>query len=627
MKKTTTLPLGQRALVLMSGTVVGTAMVVGLWWGRPVLIPIALAILLTFLLNPLVKFLQARGLNRVFAVMVAVALAATVVMGIGTLVTRQVASMMAELPQKTANIADKAKRLRQWISGGQLKQFEQMMKDVNRELQPSVKPSTETRPDDRQEPSDAPETVDKTVVVQPEPTPWLSLTGYLNSAFEVLATLALALVLLVFFLLGREDLRDRIVVLAGKAHLALTSKALEDITERISRYLILVALLNGGFGVLLTIGLLILGVPYALLWGFLAGALRFIPYLGPWIGASFPIVMSFAVSEGWWQPFAVFGYVLTLELISNNAVEPLVFGRSIGVSPTALLISAAFWFYIWGSIGLVLSAPIAVCLLVLGKNIPQLHFLNLLLGDAPALSAEASLYQRLMLADQLAAKARIAEHLKNNSPDSIYDELLVPALNYARRDSAREHLSDEDFETVVAGIGTCLAELKTIRSESDSQESGNENVSADAVPSPPLKILGCPARDETDSIALEMLGQLLDANHWDLEILSADNLTSEIVSRLQDDPPAVICISSLPPGGLPQTRYLCKRLRDAAPGLIILVGCWGLKRNAKLNQERLEQAGASLVATTMLEARKLLESRWPVLCAHTAALTNHDGNT
>ena len=157
---------------------------------------------------------------------------------------------------------------------------------------------------------------------------------------EVLASLAFALVLLVFFLMGREDLRDRIVLLAGRARLAVTSKALEEVTERVSRYIVTVALVNGGFGIILTLGLMLLGMPYALLWGFVAAVLRFIPYIGPWIGAVFPIMMSLATSEGWWQPLEVFGYVLVLELLTNNIIEPLLFGHSTGVSPTALLISA-----------------------------------------------------------------------------------------------------------------------------------------------------------------------------------------------------------------------------------------------------------------------------------------------
>ena len=446
----------QRAVILLTGTVVGLVIVLGLQWGRPVLIPIALAVLLTFLLNPIVRILQRRGLGRVFSVMVAVSTAGIVLMCLGGMVTRQVAGMLAELPQNTANIKAKVQTLRRLGSGPLADQFGQMIEEISQEIQrPSNrKPSaledgTELARVFTESPAEA-------VRYRTESTPWLSLTGYLGSAFEVLATLAFALVLLVFFLLGREDLRDRVVLLAGKARLALTSKALEDVTDRISRYIVMVALVNGGFGVLLTAGLLLLQVPYALLWGFLAAGLRFIPYIGPWIGAVFPIIMSLAISEGWGQPLAVFGYVMVLELISNNVVEPLVFGHSTGVSPTALLVSAAFWLYLWGPFGLVLSAPFAVCLVVLGKNIPQLGFLNLLMGDVPALRAHVGLYQRLMLGDEHEAATLVLQRMKRSPSDEVYDELLVPALNCAKRDVQRDYLTDDDQRTVLEGMRESL---------------------------------------------------------------------------------------------------------------------------------------------------------------------------
>ena len=613
----------QRAVILLSGTVVGLVIVLGLQWGRPVLIPIALAVLLTFLLNPVVRILQRRGLGRVWSVMVAVSTAGIVLMCLGGMVTRQVAGMLAELPQNTANIKAKVTTLRQLGSGPLIEQFAQMMEEISQEFQ---RPSTETPlaledgsilvrvPVDSLVKSPA-----EAVHVRSPSTPWLSLTGYLGSAFEVLATLAFALVLLVFFLLGREDLRDRVVLLAGKTRLALTSKALEDVTDRISRYILMVALVNGGFGVLLTAGLLVLQVPYALLWGFLAAALRFIPYIGPWIGAFFPIVMSLATSEGWWQPLAVFSYVMVLELVGNNVVEPCVFGRSTGVSPTALLVSAAFWLYLWGPFGLILSAPFAVCLVVLGKNIPQLGFLNLLLGDVPALRADVGLYQRLMLGDQHDAAMLVIQRMKRSPSEEVYDEMLIPALNHTRRDVQRDYLTDDDQRAILEGMRESLRQTDAFLRAASASKTEQQNLTPDAPPaisSPAIKpatILGCPARDDTDCVGLEMLRQLLNPTRWDLEVTALETLTSELAARIAEDPPAIICIASLPPGGLSHARYLCKRLRDASPEIEIIVGRWGQQRNGKMDRERLEQAGASFVTTTLLETRNLLESRFPLL--------------
>ena len=446
--------------------------------------------------------------------------------------------------------------------------------------------------------------------------PWLSLTGYLSSALEVLATLAFALVLLVFFLLGREDLRDRLVLLAGKTRLAITSKAVEDVTVRVSRYIVIVAVVNGGFGALLTVGLMVLGTPYAVLWGFLAAALRFVPYIGPWIGAVFPIVMSLATSEGWRQPLAVFGYVLALELITNNIVEPLLFGHSTGVSPTALLISAAFWLYLWGPIGLILSAPFAVCLVVLGKNTPQLSFLNLLLGDGPAFNSQMNVYQRLMVGTQHETDSFVAHHLKGAQAEEVFDSLLIPALNYTRRDVQRDYLTSDDQRSILEGMRVSLKQIDNLRRTESAREEHPEVRPLDDESEPlskPARLLACPAGDDTDRVGLEMLQQLLDPTRWEIEVTAPETLTSEIVARVAEDPPDMICIASLPPGGLAQARYLCKRLKSSAPEIPIVVGRWSHTRNSKLDRERLEQAGASFVTTTLLETRKLLVSRLPLL--------------
>ena len=640
MPKVQTAPLWQRAVILLSGTVVGLVIVLGLRWGRPVLIPIALAVLLTFLLNPIVRILQRRGLGRVLSVMVAVSTVGIVLMGLGGMVTRQVAGMLAELPQNTANIKAKVATLRQLGTGPLVEQFEQMIDEISQEIQRPAHETPTVLEDGsilvRVSVKAPPQSPVEAVRIPSPSTPWESLTGYLGSAFEVLATLSFALVLLVFFLLGREDLRDRVVLLAGKARLALTSKALEDVTERISRYIVMVAMLNGGFGILLTAGLLMLQVPYALLWGFLAAGLRFIPYIGPWIGALFPIVMSFAISEGWWQPLAVFGFVLALELISNNIVEPLVLGRSTGVSPTALLISAAFWLFLWGPIGLVLSAPFAVCLVVLGKNIPQLGFLNLLLGDLPALRADVGLYQRLMLGDELEAARLVVQRMKTAPPEEVYDEMLLPALSFTRRDVRRDYLTDEDQRMILKGMRESLRHTDEFLRAAAASASQQEQLALapevrHAISGPttePVKILGCPAKDDTDCVGLEMLRQLLDPTHWNLEVTSLETLTSELAARVAETPPAIICIASLPPGGQTHARYLCKRLRAASPDIEIVVGRWGLQRHSKLDSERLEQAGASFVTTTLLETRRLLESRLPLLtrmipAASVSAVSEH----
>ncbi|HUQ68880.1 MAG TPA: AI-2E family transporter, partial [Planctomycetaceae bacterium] len=524
------------------------------------------------------------------------------------MMTAQVTGMLTELPRNTQTIKAKIKSLRTFGSTTQAAQFERMVEEIREELDPQTTESKSDSSATEGPDSPAQGTPDSPVVVREEPMPWELVTGYLGSAFEALGALAFTLVLLVFFLLDREDLRDRMVLLAGKARLSVTSRALEDATARIGRYLVMVALVNGGFGLLLALGLFLLGMPYAFLWGFLAGTLRFIPYIGPWVGAVFPITMSLAVSNGWWQPLAVFGYVMVLELISNNVVEPLLFGRTTGVSPTALIVSAAFWLYLWGPIGLVLSAPFAVCMVVLGKNIPQLSFLYLLLGDQPALAADESYYQRLMLGEAHEATQLALKRLQQAPANDVYDKLLIPALNYAQRDHERDCLSDEDYESVLTKLSDSMDEL--VQPETRPEES------AETVPNaaPPPTILGCPASDASDSLALEMLKRLLPPNRWRLEVVDGESLIAEVVGRIAADPPAIICIASIPAGGRAHARYWCKRLRAQCPEIPILVARLGQNpRRRQLDKEQLDEAGATFVTATLEETCRVLETRWPLV--------------
>ena len=602
----------QQALIALSRTFIGLVIVLGLSRGRPVLIPIALATLLTFLLNPLVRRLQQRGLGRVVSVIAAVSAVGIVFAVIGVVGSRQISRLISEIPENTAKITAKVKTLKQLFSGPMAHRFEEMIEEVGRELRESADSlSSDAALGGVAEPAIA--RVVTPVAVPTGSIPWMSLTGYLGSAFEVLATMAFTFVLLVFFLLEREGLRDRLVLLAGKTNLTLTSKALEDATDRVSRYIVMVAIVNGGFGVLLTAGLFLLGLPYAVLWGSLAALLRFVPYIGPWVGAVFPIAMSLAMSEGWWQPIAVFIFVMVLELISNNIVEPLAFGRTTGVAPAALLISAAFWLFLWGPIGLILSAPFAVCLVVLGKNIPQLGFLNVLLGDQPALTADVGFYQRLLVRNHQEAAALVVTRLQQTDAEQVFDELLIPALNYAKRDLKRGHLTDEEGDSLLESLNQSFAEVNMHRHDASVTDLKLPNDGAIKSDPGRLKVIACSTGGATDRTALAMLSKLLDPTRWDIEIISPETLTSELVARVALEPPAAICIAAIPPGSIAQARYLCKKLRSANREVPLIVGRWGERRIVQTDRDRLAEAGATIVTTTLLETRQWLESRHPFL--------------
>jgi len=627
-------PDWRNGIIVLTGTIVAIAVVLALYWLRPVLIPLAGAIILTLLLAPGVRQLQRTGMNRIWAVLLTVAMVGIVILGIGWTMTQQFSSMIAELPKQTATIKGKIRSLREMGSGPTAQRFDRMIDEITEEFASSENADA-TGPTTGSPATPFPEwTTDRSSTeenAQPQKAttadngiPWLALTGYLGSAFEVMGSVAFSLILLVFFLLEREELRDRLALLSGRARLTVSSKALQDITQRISRYLVMVAMVNGSFGLLLSIGLFLVGMPYALLWGFFAGMCRFVPYIGPWVGALFPITMSLALSEGWWQPLVVVGYVIVLELVFNNIVEPLLFGRTIGVSPAALLISAAFWLYLWGPIGLVLSAPFAVCLVVIGKNIPQLRFLHVLLSDQPALGTDLSFYQRLLLGESAQATKIALAKLQEQDREQVYDETLIPTLNYARRDLRRGQLSQEEYRLVLEGFRQTLADLdERVKAERERYveeqllEAEGDNHARPH--SRRLLILGDATADDADHMALTVFQRLLDPHRWQMEIMSEDALTSEVAARVAADPPAVVCIAALPPGGLGPARYSCKRIRAAAPDVLIIVGRWGQQRSLPMEKEYLREGGANFVTTTLRDTRKILDSQFPIIEHQNAA--------
>lgn len=591
-------------MVALSRVMIGAIIVSALSWGRALLMPIALAVLLTFLLNPIVRRLQAFGLGRMVSVVLAVTIAGSTLTFVGITGSRQVSSLLATLPEYTAKIVNKVKAMKALVSGPTAHRFEQMIEEISHELQ---LPGTAAADDANQ--SDESTSEVSRIVVKAEPVNWSMLTGPLGSALEGMAMLAFALVLLVFFLMDREGLRDRIVLLAGKARLTVTSKALEDATNRVSRYVGMVAMVNGGFGLIMFAGLFVLGVPYAVLWGCVAALLRFIPYLGPWIGAIFPIVMSFAMLDGWWPPLTVFVFILVLELVTNNIIEPLAFGHMTGVAPTALLISAAIWLFLWGPIGLVLSAPFAVSLMVIGKNVPQLGFLYILLADQPALTDAGGLYQRLLLLDRQESSTIIENRLREPEPERFFDDLIVPVLANTKRELRRGHLTDDEASSLVTMLGDELLTTDL----------------AAAMPSKPLSVpdtqairhriylVGCSTERDIDRVALTMLGMLLDPARWDIDVAADDVLTSEMVLHVTQDAPELICIAVVSPGGTGPGRWLCKKLHHAAAGIPILVALLGETRLSRDDRSRLIASGASGLTTTLIETRKWIDARHALL--------------
>jgi predicted PurR-regulated permease PerM/methylmalonyl-CoA mutase cobalamin-binding subunit len=601
----------QRAVVVLAGTAVATAVIAGLYWAQAVLIPVALAVFLTFVLAPAVTALQRRWLGRTPAVILVVLAAALAVGGAAWLVTSQVAGLLRELPTHTENITKKTRALRDLgrdsLTGGLDKMFHEVSGAWHGK--PAEERTTPAQPvGQADQTGPAPPDGPPAAAAAPESPPWLGrLSGMVQPVAELLGMLALALVLTVFMLLKREDLRNRLIRLIGHGSLTATTRAVDEAGQRISRYLLMQALLNGGCGVIFGVALLVIGVPYAPLWGLVLALLRYVPYIGSWVALLMPLGLSLAVAPGWGPPLAVLACFTVLELTAANVVEPRVFGHSIGVSEVALLISAALWAFLWGPIGLVLSGPLTVCLVVLGRYVPRLAFLDVLLGDQPALAAHISYYQRLLARDPDEAEKLVRERAKVAPPEEVFDALLVPALTLMKGDLERGDLSEADEEFVIRATREIIADL------GDRQAAAAPSRLPPDHPVTKARLLACAAGADADLLGGEMLTALLDPSKWDVEILGPDSLTSEVLAEAAENTSAVICVGSLPPGGLAHTRYLCKRLRARFPGVKIVVGRWGLQGDVEENREPLLEAGADLVVTTLAETRDQLRTWLPVL--------------
>ena len=559
--------------------------IASLYWAQAVLIPIAVSILLTFLLTPVADSLERLGLGRVFSVILIVILAFSFLAAVGWIVTLQLTSVANELPTYRKNIEQKIADIRGAGKGGALEKVQKTAEEVKKELEKKDEPA-KVQPKPRE------------VVVQGEQssTFW-PLPIDIAPMFERVASGGLAIVLVIFMLIQREDLRNRLIRLIGYGHLTLTTKALEEASQRISRYLLMQSIINTSFGIAVGIALYFIGLPYALLWGFLAAMLRFIPYVGPWAATIMPSALSLIVFEGWMWPALVVAVFLALEFVANMILEPRLYGESAGVSEVGLLVAVAFWTWLWGPVGLILATPLTVCVVVLSKYVPQLDFINVLMSDEPVMKSHISYYQRLLAGDQDEAAEIVEEHLENHPFEETCDEVMVPTLNYAKRDRALGRLAENDQQFIFQATREILEDLNGLNPE----PSNPAAMIKKAPTTPRVRILGCPARDDADELALLMFGHLLDPARYELMRLPDETLASEAIDQIAEKGPSLVCISSLPPGGLAQTRYLCKRLRNRFPDLKIIVGRWGTR--SENNWSSLLAAGADKVGTTLVETR------------------------
>jgi predicted PurR-regulated permease PerM len=561
--------------------------VAGLYWLQAVLIPLALAVLLTFLLSPVVSTFERRGLGRVPSILVTVLLALSLLGGIGWTLTHQLVTLADELPRYSLNIHHRIADLRGASKGGSVEKVQNAVADVVGEIQKTDPPGGT-----RQKP---------VAVVLEAP----SILVHLPNLLQALASAGVVTVLVIFMLLERRELRDRLILLIGYRRVTATTRALDEAGTRISRYLLMQSLINGSFGVAVGLGLFLIGIPYAIIWGSLAAALRFIPYLGAFIALLLPLALSLAVFPGWLQPALVVGLFLVLEPITGSVLEPWLYGQSAGVSQVALLIALTFWTWLWGPAGLLMATPLTVCLLVLAKHLPALGFIVVLMGDRPVIEAKARYYQRLLAQDQDEATDIVEAYVDADGRESVNDSELLPALYYAKQDRDRGLLTETDAQFVGQATREILDVLAQDAPASSAADTGIASES-ESGPADRVRIVGCPVRDETDALALEMLRRLLDPSRCELELTGTARLTAEVVAWVSQHRPALLCIGAVAPGGLSQARHLCKRLRTQCPELKIVVGRWGLHDEMDADRQLLLAAGADHVETTLLDTQRTL---------------------
>ena len=574
-------------------TLFGVVLIVAtVYVAKPVLLPVSLAVLLSFILTPLVTLIQRRGLRRVPAVLIVVLSALVVAAVVGWVVFVQVGKLAEELPHHTDQVQQKVQALQS--HGGTLSNLYQMVQKV---VQPSTKPAPqlpgrtgETTAALKESVPPPPSTASPVVTTAEAKSPVGNMLGYATVVLEPVADAGLVLILVIYILIQREELRNRMIGLLGHTRLAGTTRVTVEAAKRVSKLLLAQLCVNVSFGIVFGLVLMVIGVPYAFLWAFVTALLRFVPYIGTWIAASGPIVLSFAISPGWGQPIAVFVTFLALDTVTANVVEPLLFGHSAGVSPVALLVAAVFWTWIWGPVGLVLSTPITICLVVLGQHVPRLQVLWLLLGDRPPLAPAVAFYQRLLAGDRVEAADVVAEQVAARGMDPVFDDVLLPALRMARRERVYSGLTPADETFILDAAGQIIDGLA---------EGATPPVTEGRRPT----VLAVPSHHRAEELTLNMLARTLRATGCDVQAVTTRALPIDIENRIARDRPELVFVAVMPPGGLVQARYLCRRLGKRFADVKIIVGYWGKSRDFDRLLVRLRSAGASYVTTSIGQTR------------------------
>jgi predicted PurR-regulated permease PerM len=550
---------------------------------QDVFIPLALAILLTFMLAPLVNRLHDWGTNRLLAVVVSIAVALTLIGGLTTLAFNQFVDLAHELPGYQRQLHTNLTHIRGAVRGG-LADSSRVFDQLSRELQ-------------RVAPGDPlPSSVSKVQVIEPPAPPLQMVKDFFGPLLKPVGMALVVIVLVAFMLLRLHDLRERIISVLGRRNLYATTKALNDAAQRVSRYLLVQMAINTWTGIWVGVGLRLLDVPNPGLWGALALVLRFIPSVGVWAAGVLPFALSFAVSDDLSRPLLVFGLFGVLELFNYAVFEPWLYANHTGVSPVALLLATAFWTWLWGGVGLFLAVPLTVCVAVMSKYIPQLDFLQVLLGDEPVLEPHQRLYQRLLAANRDAADSLLEDTLRSRSMLDACDIAIVPAIRLLEADYDRRALGAAKRKIVLEHVNTWVEERLDTLDGLELRENGKGRGSGANAP----WILCVPAADRADEIVAKLLAAALLQRGIGAAFVRPEALDQMPLGEDTRTVDAVV-VSALPPEAVAPARAVCRRVRGRAPDLPLMVGLWDPDNDLLKARQRLEAAGAGRVVVTFAE--------------------------
>jgi predicted PurR-regulated permease PerM len=570
--------------------------VAALYFGREILVPIALALLMSFVLSPLVRILQVWRFPRVLAVIVVVFAAFAAIFSLGALMVSQVDQLADDLPRYQSTLREKIQSLRGATAGtGTLERASAVLQDLSSELdRPKPNRTATALSSSASAPADRPIPVE---VKQPDAGALQTLVALITPLIYPLATTGIVFIFVVFILMQQQDLRNRLVRLAGSRDLQRTTAALDDAGQRLSRLFLTQLGLNAGFGLVVGMGLWFIGVPSAPLWGMLAMILRFVPYIGAVIAAIFPLILAAAVGRDWTMVLWTGALFLILEPLFGQVIEPFVYGRSSGLSPVAVIASASFWTWLWGPVGLILATPLTICLVVLGRHVDRLRFLDVMFGDQPALSPAELVYQRMLARDPVEAAEQAQTFLKDKQLTAYYDEVLIEGVKLAQADADRGLLDDEHRLRIRDAVAEILDDLGThedkvelvpeLDSDVDAQAPLAQLNKVEEPSSAPTRqlpeqwrtakpVLCIPGLGLLDEAVALMVAQLVERRGIGARAEQADALSMSRIFSLDTKDVALVCLCYVENPTSAQIRYAIRRLRRKAPKAIILVSLVGV---------------------------------------------------